>query len=364
MSAHNTRERPPENADPERKKENEHFGGGKTKAGVLQQLERRLSKVDRKVRHDAVLVMDFVISASNEWYAATTKKQQDDYHKKALEWVKTRYGAENVVQAVCHRDEKTPHLHIAVTPIRTKVNKKGKEVISLCAKDYLDGSAKLAALQTDFHNDISKNFGLDRGIEGSKARHQRIKSFYGALARETPAPEVEMPRKRIFERQKTYQERAKGVVLEQTAGWAAGTAKIKEAQAVAKLAAEAQEIRAEKEKIAVKMADLSRIEASLKSENVQYYENAQKTEAFARQRIQQEQAAREAAERRAAENQAAADRLQAAKTARAQAEQRAQQFQNFLETATPNDLQQLQAQWKAEAQKQQRQNRDSDYGRS
>ena len=45
-------------------------------------------------------------------------------------------------------------------------------------------------MQSDFAERVKK-FGLKRGVEGSKAKHQRVKRFYGHLEQETPKMTME-----------------------------------------------------------------------------------------------------------------------------------------------------------------------------
>lgn len=237
-AAHLSRERECLNADPDRKRDNQILEGAKSTAGVLQRWERRLANVDRKVRPDAVTCMEFVITASPEWYSGASRSDQDRYHKSAISWIEKKFGKENVIQAVCHRDEKTPHLHVLVTPVLTKKNAKGRDVVALCAKDYLGSSTKLSALQTDFAK-VAEPFGLERGVRGSIAHHSRVKGFYGTLEREDPAPAIELPKKRIFEGRKAYRERATVVAKEISQGWAVAIGEVAEKKAERKLAARA-----------------------------------------------------------------------------------------------------------------------------
>lgn len=53
-------------------------------------------------------------------------------------------------------------------------------------RDFLGGAAKLRKMQTDFHHWCGKPFGLLRGIEGSKANHQKVGQYYQALAAADP----------------------------------------------------------------------------------------------------------------------------------------------------------------------------------
>lgn len=62
-------------------------------------------------------------------------------------------------------DETTPHLVVYVVPI----DKKGK----LNCR-HLNGRDKMTAMQTDFANVAGAKYGLQRGQEGSKAKHEEV----------------------------------------------------------------------------------------------------------------------------------------------------------------------------------------------
>ncbi|MEA9978744.1 MULTISPECIES: plasmid recombination protein [unclassified Pseudomonas] len=103
------------------------------------------------------------------------------YFDRAIAWLKARHGGANIVCAEVHLDETTPHLVAYVVP----VTKDGR----LSARDFLGGAAKLRKMQTDFHHWCGKPFGLSRGIEGSKATHQKVGQYYQALAAVEPVIE-------------------------------------------------------------------------------------------------------------------------------------------------------------------------------
>ena len=117
-----------------------------------------------------------------------------------LAWLRKTFGAENVVSAVLHMDEATPHIHAAVVPIvtgeRRKVRKEktdetGKRKYRtkstarprLCADDEMS-RIKLKEYQDTYAAAMAK-YGLQRGIDGSNARHVTTQEFYrNAIARQ------------------------------------------------------------------------------------------------------------------------------------------------------------------------------------
>jgi hypothetical protein len=85
-------------------------------------------KKTRKIKQDAVIALCFVCTSDEE----TMKKLEaegklDEWIEATLEWFYKEFGKENVVSAVLHMDETTPHLHVTVVPITTEEAKVRKE---------------------------------------------------------------------------------------------------------------------------------------------------------------------------------------------------------------------------------------------
>lgn len=172
---HAFREQNTPNADPAKTTENEHMAAASTDE-AMGKLRDRLPEKRRK---DAVLCVEYVMTASPEWWKTASQQQQAEFFDRSRKWLADKYGAENVIVASVHRDETSPHMTAFVTPI----TKDGR----LSAKEYIGNKSQMSNDQTTFAAAVS-SLGLERGIEGSKARHQTIKAFYAAL--EKPAREV------------------------------------------------------------------------------------------------------------------------------------------------------------------------------
>ena len=139
--SHNYRTRPTPNADPTRTADNSHSVSKSYL--VMDGIKQRLPD---KVRSNAVLCLEFLITASPEWSGWQDQKQEADFFKRSVEWLEKRHGKENVIATSIHRDETTPHLIAYVVPI----DQKGK----LNARSFLGGRATLSKMQTEFHSKV------------------------------------------------------------------------------------------------------------------------------------------------------------------------------------------------------------------
>lgn len=90
--------------------------------------EEEKKKKTRKIKDNAVIALCFVCTSDEETMKKLEKEGKlDAWIKKNIEWFQREFGKENVVSAMLHMDETTPHLHITVVPITTAEAKERKE---------------------------------------------------------------------------------------------------------------------------------------------------------------------------------------------------------------------------------------------
>lgn len=172
MAKHALRELLCPHADPARLNENELLAGPGTVAEVMQRLKSTTLPLMR--RKDAVRCVELLITASPEAMHGKSLAEQNAYFKDALGWVGERFGgAGNVLLAVVHRDEATPHMQVLLMPILD-----GK----LAAKELLGGPSGMLKMHDDFAAQVGKPHGLRRGERGSPAKHEEVAVFHRAIA--------------------------------------------------------------------------------------------------------------------------------------------------------------------------------------
>ena len=120
-----------------------------------------------KVRKDAVLMCSFVVGSDRKFFGELSASEQRLFFAECTHFFAKRYGEGNIISAVVHTDETTPHLHLNLIPIAG-----GR----LCAKKLFDRKA-LTALQTDLHREVGAKWNLQRGKEGSQAKHLDTAEF-------------------------------------------------------------------------------------------------------------------------------------------------------------------------------------------
>lgn len=205
---HAFREMPTENADPERLKYN-RLAGAQSTIEVIAGVKARLATLPKKpkIRKDAVLMLEYFVGASPEDFDQDwqkTKEYKREFFVDALAFLTKMHGEENVIGAQIHLDEKTPHMSVFVVPMTPD----GR----LCAKDFTGGAAKLTKLQTDFWKNVGQKHGLERGLEGSKAKHTTRKQYYAALNANPDLKPPEPPKKALIPNLRQLNEYRVGLV--------------------------------------------------------------------------------------------------------------------------------------------------------
>lgn len=140
-----------------------------------------------KPRRDAVLAVEMVMSASPSWFAAATPDERADWTSRSMEYARATFGPANILQAVRHDDEETPHIHVLAIPLEQKERaragrpRKGREgakrapVLSwgLNADRILGGPEKLRDHQSTYAAELA-DLGIRRGRpkHDTKAQHK------------------------------------------------------------------------------------------------------------------------------------------------------------------------------------------------
>jgi hypothetical protein len=130
-TAHIERTVNPSNADPERKYLNrnliEYPDGVETRTQAIQH-RIETAGIKRKISHNQVRALQIMLSGTPEdmlRIQATGKLKE--WCEDNIKWLQDTFGKENVVSAVLHLDEKTPHIHATVVPIVSGERRKERE---------------------------------------------------------------------------------------------------------------------------------------------------------------------------------------------------------------------------------------------
>jgi len=198
MSAHIERTVHPKNADRTRTHLNRELV--QFPEGVRNRTQAIAHRVEtagirRKVGTNQVRAIRVLLTGSNrDMKQIEADGRLDDWCNDSLQWLRETYGEQNLVSAVLHMDEKTPHIHATVIPIVTgerrkagqeeqngkkKYRKKNPQDVRLCADDVM-ARHRLKHYQDTYAQAMNK-YGLQRGVDRSMARHISTMQYYKQL---------------------------------------------------------------------------------------------------------------------------------------------------------------------------------------
>ena len=207
-TAHIERSIIPKNADPTRTHLNrkliEYPDGVKDRSAAIQ---RRLEEagLTRKVGSNQVRAIRINVSATPEDMERIQREGRlNEWCADNLRYFADTFGKENIVAAHLHMDEKTPHMHVTLVPIvkgerkrrkreeqaKKRYRKKPADSVRLCADDIMS-RLKLKSYQDSYAAAMAK-YGLQRGIDGSEARHVSTQQYYRDIKRQTKELKAEV----------------------------------------------------------------------------------------------------------------------------------------------------------------------------
>lgn len=184
----------PKNADPTRTHLNRRLieypdGVNDRTAAIQYRLEN--AGLTRKIGSNQVQAIRIIVSGSPEEMVRIEQEGKlNEWCDDNLKYFADTFGKENIVAAHLHLDEKTPHMHVTLVPLvkgerkrrkreeqaKKRYRKKPTDSVRLCADDIMT-RLKLKAYQ-DTYAEAMKKYGLQRGIDGSDARHISTGQYY------------------------------------------------------------------------------------------------------------------------------------------------------------------------------------------
>lgn len=131
-----------------------------------QEIRHRISMAGCRVRRDSVKFVDTLVTVSPE-FAKAHEAEMPEYFNRAFDFLKERVGEENIISAVVHMDERTPHLHLCFVPL-TKDKR-------LSAKEILGNKKAMIRWQDDFYACMAERWPeLERGTPAVETRRRHL----------------------------------------------------------------------------------------------------------------------------------------------------------------------------------------------
>lgn len=134
------------------------------------------------------VAFEMVFTSDNEFFDGLNRNDIKKWAEKSLDFVTKDLGIErrNILHAIVHMDEKTPHLHVVAVPLVKTYNKKqNKDVWSISRRQYINGKSQLSKAQDIYNQRMNEGgYELDRGKKGSSKEHTTKAQYIDKLLSE------------------------------------------------------------------------------------------------------------------------------------------------------------------------------------
>ena len=181
---------------------------GKTKMRTIDQaIRHRIEEAGiKRLRPGQNTALEIILTGSPETLNSLDEKGLEKWVNESMAWAGKTWGEENIVTAVLHRDEKTPHIHLIVVPIvqglsrrskardemlrrvgkKVKTKKRNTTGNRLSANEVYT-QPRLYAYHTSYAKEVGAHYGLKRGVrgeKGSRKKHQTSEDYNRELERQ------------------------------------------------------------------------------------------------------------------------------------------------------------------------------------
>lgn len=238
-----------EGIDLKRYYDNQDLIGGRT--NFVDQFQDRLAKNGiTRVRKNAVMEIGVVMKVTKGFENLPKDFDLEKWKADSMKWLEDNFGKENILSAVYHADEFTPHIQASIIPIT--------EDGRLSAKEFLPDWKAYSRAQDTYYEAVKQN-GLYRGIKGGQPGFEDQRRAHNALV---AAGDIDLPEPKWGEKTEDYHKRANEAFKE--SGMQAHL-KAKEAERDHLL--EVSRLQDEVEKLQSELADSKKKEKAAKEKN-------------------------------------------------------------------------------------------------
>lgn len=178
------------NKDIDRTKTHENYHIGEYSDNYVRKFNKiKKERVTGLVRENSIAGVGILVSADNEFFQNLSKEREKEFFNSVYNKVVAKYGKENVISAVVHKDETTPHMHIMLCPVTDDGRLTAKELF---------GRNSLRELQNIAVELQKEGFSIERGDSDRKVNHLSTEEFKLSQARK----KLDMKKEEILEEEK------------------------------------------------------------------------------------------------------------------------------------------------------------------
>lgn len=134
------------------------------------------------LRENSIIMCQMIFTSDQEFFDRIGVQETKRYFNECYKFICNykNLGEKNIISAVVHLDEGTPHLHLMFVPIVHTKDKNGMPIEKNCARDFWKGRNSYRKLQDSYFEYVkSKGFDLERGlyVEETNRKNLSVEEF-------------------------------------------------------------------------------------------------------------------------------------------------------------------------------------------
>lgn len=127
------------------------------------------------------IACEFLFTSNEKFFEGKSKAEITEWAEQSLDFVKKEIGIDekNILHAIVHMDEKTPHLHVVAVPLVNNYDGRAKRnVWQINRKHFIRTKNDMSILQDKYFEHMkSAGHNLQRGEKGTERRHLSVDRF-------------------------------------------------------------------------------------------------------------------------------------------------------------------------------------------
>ncbi len=156
----------------------------KNELSYIKEFDRIKEKYNLKgqIRSNSIIMCEMIFTSDQQFFDEIGYQESKRYFQESYNFICNykNLGEENIISAVVHIDEDTPHMHLLFIPVVHTKDKQGNKIDKICSRDFWKGKNSYRDLQNAYFKHISeKGFNLERGelVEITNREHFSIQEY-------------------------------------------------------------------------------------------------------------------------------------------------------------------------------------------
>ena len=127
-----------------------------------------------QIHKNSIYACEMILTSDSSFFDRIGQEETKRYFKECYNFVSNykNLGEENIISAVVHLDEESPHMHLVYIPVIDSADKAGNSIRKVNSREFWKGKSSYKKLQDEFYKYITnKGFDLERGKENTDRKH-------------------------------------------------------------------------------------------------------------------------------------------------------------------------------------------------